>query len=287
MEPLTWSLIGTVALAGFRHGFDIDHLAAIADISSSSPGRRKALWLSTLYATGHAAVLLVLGSVAVVAGERIPSGLDALMSRLIGITLLVLGGYVVYSVARYGRAARLRGRWTLILAGIQRTASWLRKDEPRAIEIEHAHEHDHVDPDHTHPHEALSERSVVTKHVHTHRHVIVQPIDPFGEYGARTALVVGMVHGVGAETPTQVLLLATAAGLAGGTSALILLATFVGGLFVANTAVALGAAIGFAEGRRLPTIYVVLAFLTALVSVWVGLAYVLDAPQILPPGLAP
>ena len=287
MEPLTWSLIGAVALAGFRHGFDIDHLAAIADISSSSTGRRRALWLSTLYATGHAAVLFVLGAVAVLAGERIPAGLDALMGRLVGATLLVLGGYVVYSVVRYGRAARLRGRWALILGGIQRTASWLRRDEPTAVEIEHAHEHDHRDPEHTHGHDSVQQRSVTTQHVHTHRHVIVQPIDPFGTYGARTAFVVGMVHGVGAETPTQVLLLATAAGLTGGTNALLLLAVFVAGLFAANTAVALGAAVGLAEGGRLPGVYVVLAFATAVVSVWVGLAYVLDAPQILPPGLAP
>jgi len=290
VEPVAWSLIATVALAGFRHGFDIDHLAAIADISSSASGRRRALWLSTLYATGHAMVLLVLGAVAIVAGERIPAGLDELMGRLIGVTLLVLGGYVVYSVVRYGREARLRGRWALILAGIQRTAAWLRRDEPHAIEIEHVHEHDHSDPGHTHPHNALGSgraASVTMQHVHPHRHVIVQPVDPFGSYGSRTALVVGMVHGVGAETPTQVLLLATAAGVAGGTSALVLLGAFVVGLFAANTAVAMGAAVGFSEGRRLPVIYLVLAFATALVSVWVGLAYVLDAPQMLPAVLNP
>jgi high-affinity nickel-transport protein len=164
----------------------------------------------------------------------------------------------------------------------------LRRDEPRAIEIVHAHEHDHSDPGHTHSHDLPAGKSVVTaQHVHSHRHVIVQPVDPFGSYGARTAFVVGMVHGVGAETPTQLLLLVTAAGLTGGTGALVLLAAFVGGLFVANTAVALGASLGFAEGRRLPTVYVVLAFATAVVSVWVGLAYTFDAPQLLPPGLAP
>jgi high-affinity nickel-transport protein len=96
-----------------------------------------------------------------------------------------------------------------------------------------------------------------------------------------------MVHGVGAETPTQILLLAAAAGVAGGSAALMLLGAFVAGLFVANTLVALGAAVGFTEGRRLPLVYLVLAVVTALVSVWVGASYLLDAPEMLPGLLAP
>lgn len=288
MEPLNWSLVVTVALAGFRHGFDIDHLAAIADISTSADDRRRALWLSTLYAVGHALVLTLLGAAAVLAGERVPEALDALMGRLIGATLLVLGAYVVYSVARFGRTARLRSRWSLIASGIQRTAAWLRHEAPRAVEVEHTHAHDHGDPDHSHVHGSatVTAARVATRHEHTHKHLVVQPIDPFGSYGGRTAFVVGMVHGVGAETPTQVLLLATAAGYAGGTNALWLLAAFVTGLFVANTAIALGAAATLTE-RRMPRLYTVLALLTALVSVWVGAAYLLDAPGLLPGWLAP
>ena len=285
MEPLEWSLLLTVGLAGFRHGFDIDHLAAIADISSSASDRSRALLLSTLYAAGHALVLLLLGAAAIVSGERLPAALDEAMGRLVGATLLVLGIYVVYSVVRYGRSARLRGRWSVILSGIQRTAAWLRHEVPSAVEIEHAHPHDHFDGEHSHRHDAetpAGSPAVATRHVHTHRHVVVQPLDPFGTYGGRTAFVVGMVHGVGAETPTQILLLVTAAGFAGGTAALILLGAFVAGLFLANTAVSLGAAAALSRQRRLPVVYVALAVITALISAWVGLAYLLDAPRLLP-----
>ena len=38
---------------GFRHGFDVDHVAAITDISGSQLVRLRAFMLSTLYALGH------------------------------------------------------------------------------------------------------------------------------------------------------------------------------------------------------------------------------------------
>ena len=88
---------------GLRHGVDWDHLAAIGDLTSSGAGRRRSLVLATLYAVGHAVVVVVLGSLAVLAGDYIPATLDSLMGRIVGVTLLLLGGYVLLR-ARSSRA---------------------------------------------------------------------------------------------------------------------------------------------------------------------------------------
>lgn len=53
-------------------------------------------------------VVLVLGLLAIVFAEHVPDWLDAVMERLVGVTLLALGFYVVYSLVRHGRGFRMR-----------------------------------------------------------------------------------------------------------------------------------------------------------------------------------
>src|SRR2546430_13814353 len=76
---------------GFRHGIDWDHIAAITDITSSQEDRRHAMLFGTLYALGHALVVLSLGSLAILAGENLPPGVDRVMLRVVGATLVILG----------------------------------------------------------------------------------------------------------------------------------------------------------------------------------------------------
>ena len=181
-----------VFFAGLRHGFDLDHIAAITDITSSQMERRRAIMLGTVYAIGHAVVLVVLGGVAVLAGQRIPESLDEVMGRVIGATLIALGLYVVYSLIRFGRDAQLRNRWMLVLAGLQRTVAWLRRAPVREVEIEHAHEHPveghHHGHDEIHPPATEPAAGAVktATHAHPHRHVVRAPADPFTEYGIGT-----------------------------------------------------------------------------------------------------
>lgn len=287
-----------VFFAGLRHGFDLDHIAAITDISSSQMDRRRAMVLGTVYAIGHAFVLVVLGGLAVLAGQRIPDSLDEAMGRVIGATLIVLGIYVVYSLVRFGRDAHIRSRWMIVLAGLKRTVAWLRRSPVREVEIEHVHEHP-VDGHHHHddellppggppaahgdPHPVGATGAVkTTTHAHPHRHVVRAPEDPFTEYGVWTCLGIGMIHGVGAETPSQVVLLTTAAGVTGAVGGAAVLAAFVIGLFLGNTILVVVSSAGFSQGKRLPGIYLVLAAATAVVSIGVGVLYVLDRPDLLP-----
>jgi len=86
----------SAAVLGFRHGFDYDHIAAISDITSvqtKAVGVECALGL--LYALGHAATVAVLGSAVILFQLSLPEGMDRIAERLVGITLLILGVYVL------------------------------------------------------------------------------------------------------------------------------------------------------------------------------------------------
>lgn len=289
-EGLAFGLIAAVFLAGLKHGFDIDHVAAISDITSSQTSRKRSLTLATSYALGHMLVLFVLGVVAVLVGERLSNRIDSVAGRVIGLTLVMLGIYVFYSLVRYRRDFRMQSRWMLVIAGVRRLIDRLRPSGPLVV-VEHEHEHHHEGP-HDHPHvetrstQELGSGTIVapltTAHTHRHTHVASMPSDPFTEYGIKTSFLVGMVHGVGAETPTQVLLFTSAAGMAGAFGGLVLVALFVSGLLLGNSILAVIATVGFATGKKVPLLYMGAAAATAAVSIYVGVAYMLDRPQMLP-----
>ena len=56
--------------------------------------------LGLLYALGHAATVAVLGSMVILFQLSLPHGMDRIAERLVGITLLVLGVYVLGSLFR-------------------------------------------------------------------------------------------------------------------------------------------------------------------------------------------
>lgn len=277
-------------VAGLRHGFDIDHIAAIADITSAQTTKRRSLELATFYAAGHALALIALGSLAVIWGKRIPDGFDSAMGRVIGATLIALGIYVVVSMVRFGRDFTLKGRWMLVLAGSRRALSWIQRRRPEPIVIEHAHEHSSAGHHHDeHGGEELlvaapaTAISLATKtHMHTHRHVVTSAVDPFAEYGKKATFFVGAIHGIGAETPSQILLLTTAAGIAGSAAGFVVLAAFVAGLFVGNSVLAVASTFGFARRGRLKTLYMGLAGVTASISIYVGFLYLIQRVDLLP-----
>lgn len=244
---------------GFRHGFDMDHVAAITDITGSQYLRLRAFLLSTVYALGHAVMVVALGLGIAWAGWEVP---DA--GRVIGLTLVVLGSYVLWCVATNRRPNSRAG---LITGVMRRTRDQLR---PK-VTVEHDHAHEHGDVgSHRHTHDDATQATALTaaaaaaeqlpatkvRHHHFHRHDDLPA--PYGVFGA---LSVGMIHGIGAETPSQVL------ALAAGT---VSLAPFLGGLFVANTVVAAVAVLGLTERR----LRVLNGFVGAF-SLYVGVPYLL------------
>lgn len=310
--------LGALAAAlglGLRHGLDWDHIAAITDITSSQDDDRRALGFSVLYSLGHALVVAVLGVAAVVAGRHVPGWLDAAMGRVVGATLVALGVYVLWSLVRHGRDARMRSRWMLAIAGTRRAWRRLRArgrrggpaDGVEVVEVAHDHEHPATEP-HGEPlgppapvasvaavapvapgpsgSDAPGAAAVAVRtgtHRHPHVHRAPMPDDPFATYGRGTSFLVGMLHGVGAETPTQVLIFVTAAGAGGAWAGVTLLAAFVVGLVLSNTAVALASRLGVLNASRNFAAYAGLSVVVAVLSLALGTALLLDAGEVLPP----
>jgi hypothetical protein len=205
---------------------------------------RPALWLGTLYALGHGAVVVALGVLAIVARELLPTWVDPIMERVVGVTLIVLSLYLFYSLYRYFRGGEfhLRSRWMLVFAGVRNAWRWVRSRTG-------AHEHVHAEPQ---------------------------------RYGAGTAWSIGMIHGVGAETGTQALIIATAVGAASTAAAVGALMFFVFGLLISNSFITVASTVGFVSAKKRQLIYVGAGMLAAVFSLVVGLAFLGAFTEILP-----
>jgi high-affinity nickel-transport protein len=299
--PAGVGVLATGFVLGIRHGIDWDHIAAITDITSTTaaagiaeaaheaqhrsvsgphhghggateirahdagPGaatlapaitfRRRGIFgaeqfeairLGTLYALGHGAVVIALGIAALSFGALLPEWLDPIMSRIVGLTLIGLGAWVLYSVVRYardGESFRLRSRWMLVFDGAR--YSW-RRLQARL----HGHEH-------------------------------TEPLE-MSSYGPRTAIGVGMIHGIGAETGTQVLLIAAVGGAASSGLGLPMLLAFVLGLLISNFGIVVLTSVGFVASQTRDRIYVVVGLVAGLFSLVLGSIYVFGLDAIVP-----
>ena len=284
-EAFRIGLIATAFGFGFRHGIDWDHIAALTDITGSQDDRRRSMLFATLYALGHALVVFVLGVCAIVLAARLPDTIDSAMGRVVGVTLIVLGVYVFYSLIRHGRDFRMRSRWMLLFAAARRAVRWARGGHAQTIVVEHDHEHDEAEPHHDGELARVHGGSVAARgvrHAHGHRHIARMPDDPFMEYGRATAFGVGMIHGVGAETPTQILIFLTAAGAGGKAVGVLLLGSFIVGLLSSNTLIALASTFGFVRATRRFWLYATISVATAAFSLMLGVLFVLGKDTLLP-----
>jgi hypothetical protein len=268
---------------GFRHGIDWDHIAAITDITSSQDDRRRSVFYGTLYALGHALIVLVLGVIAILVGERLPEGVDEVMTRIVGITLLLLGVYVFVSLIRHGRDFRMRSRWMLIFAGVRRGVRWARRKvkaygngegttRPRTATLEDG-SNDVPAPEWHHGHHGRPGH---------HHHARPEADDAFMNYSRSTALGVGMIHGIGAETPTQVLVFLAAAGAGGRIAGVIVLVAFIGGLLSSNSLITIGSTYGFLRASKNFAVYATVAVITGVFSLVIGSIFLLGRTTVLP-----
>lgn len=278
---MTLGLIASAFLLGLRHGIDWDHLAAISDIAASQDTPRRGVVLSTLYVIGHAVVVFSIGAVAIVTGQHLPGWADATMGIVVGWTLVILGVYVGYTLIRHRGSVPLRSRWMIVLSAVRRGYIAVRSRlAPTAAEpIIHEHDHAGMTSFH-HGGDEVPVEGRLPSHGHRHSHDPSQ--EPFTDYTTKTAVGIGMLHGVGAETPTQVLVFLAAAEAGGTLAGMSVLTAFLVGLAIANSAITFGATFGFFASSERRWVHAGLAGVTAVVSLVVGAMLITGQDGVLP-----
>lgn len=268
---------------GLRHGVDWDHLAAITDITGAEYDRSRAALLAFLYALGHGAAVIALGGIAITLGEHLPTWIDPVMERIVGATLLVLAVMLVRSLRRRNSAPMSRGM--MVFQALRRLRDALRRT--KVVKVEHDHHHGHGDALHGHGHrpvpeldgvDAVAEVQVLTKHKHQHVHAV-----DVARYTTGGAIAIGVLHGVGAETGTQAVVLVSATHVASTAAALAVLGAFAAGIVATTGLLAVGAAFGWTSVSRSSKPFFVLTVATAITSGIIGAIFLTGHAGALPP----
>ncbi|WP_199615776.1 HoxN/HupN/NixA family nickel/cobalt transporter [Paenibacillus alkalitolerans] len=220
VEMISFTLI--VSMLGFRHGMDMDHIAAITDMVGAETERKKQLLFGALYAAGHGGIVVVIGFAAISIGKRLSDGMMHAMEMAVGLTLVLLGGFIIFSLIKQRSEYRFKSRIQLIGELFEKLRGKTR------------------------------ERSSAMK------------------LGVLGSLGIGVIHGVGAETPTQVMLLSSTAQLRSEWLALLQLLLFAFGTLAATLLVTFLAVWGYTRARAYRNFYILLGSATGLYSIILG-----------------
>lgn len=87
-------------LLGMQHALEADHVAAVASLAAQSRGRRDLLRHGVVWGFGHMLTLSAFAGAVVLAGGHVDGHLAAWLELAVGITLVLLGGHVLYRLAR-------------------------------------------------------------------------------------------------------------------------------------------------------------------------------------------
>lgn len=221
VELVSFTLV--VMMLGFRHGMDMDHIAAITDMVGAEKERKKQLQFGTLYAIGHGSIVVVIGFAAISIGKRLSDGMMHAMELAVGLTLVLLGGFIMYSLIKQRNDYQFKSRLQLIT-------------------------------------ELLGKLRGKT-------HARSSSINKLGLLGS---LGIGVIHGVGAETPTQVLLLSSSMQLHNDWIAFLQLLLFAAGTLAASLLVTGLAVWGYTKAKAYRGFYILLGSATGIYSIMLG-----------------
>jgi len=247
---LDWKLdaaLGSCLLLGLRHGFDYDHLAAISDITAVEQKWFTGLRLGLTYALGHAAMVAALGIGVLELNLGLPTGIDHWTEKLIGLTLIALGLGVAIGILRrhdHPHHNRIESRLAIAINGLLWAIWQLRRLFSPALP---------------------------------------RPARFRWIYSGKSVFLIGVLHGIGAETPSQLALFLLAANLGGRTQGILGLSAFCCGLILMNGLMtgALGGAFR-ASGNHHPRLFHLIAWTGAIYSCAIGIVFLFGIADKLP-----
>jgi hypothetical protein len=242
-NPLNLALLSAGVL-GFRHGFDYDHIAAISDITSVEPSRKRAMRMGLVYVLGHASMVGLMSGAVIVFQRSLPRSIDGWAERAVGLTLVLLGIYVLTTLLREKATFVPRSRASILID----SARWLVWRLRRVVGAG--------------PQPVPERRS--------------------GPYGRGSVFAIGVIHGLGAETPSQLLLFLLAANLGGVMLGLLGLTVFLVGLLAMNTLMTASAVGIFGLSAAKPSVLRFVIGATAAYSVVVGGVFLFGVSSFLP-----
>ena len=91
-----------------------------------------------------------------------------------------------------------------------------------------------------------------------------------------------MIHGIGAETGTQVLLIAAVGGASSAGLGVPMLFAFVIGLLISNFGIVLLSSVGFVGSQAREQLYVAIGAVAGLFSLFVGTIFLFGLDAVLP-----
>lgn len=97
MEPV---LLGTALALGALHTFEVDHMAAVSAFVVRRPRVLDALGYGLRWALGHGGVILLVGTAIILLRVHLPEAAGVLLERLVGVSLVALGGWVFLTARR-------------------------------------------------------------------------------------------------------------------------------------------------------------------------------------------
>jgi high-affinity nickel permease len=245
-----WKLdaaLGSCLVLGLRHGFDYDHLAAIGDITAVQRNWASGLRLGVTYALGHAFTVATLGVAVLELHMGLPDRLDHWTEKLIGLTLILLGIGVVAGILRkdaHGhRGTRIESRLAIAINGLLWIGWQIRRLWDSGAR---------------------------------------RPQRFQWMYNGKSVFLIGMLHGIGAETPSQLALFFLTANLGGTSRGMLGLAAFALGLITMNALMTASLGGAFRSSNQHPRFYHAIAWTGAIYSCGIGLIFLLGISDRLP-----
>lgn len=110
--------------------------------------------------------------------------------------------------------------------------------------------------------------------VHRLHHHHPTPATRDQRYGPKSSLSLGVLHGIGAETPTQLSMLLIAANLGGFGSGILGLLVFATAMFISNMALTTVTTSVFSVSRLSPALFRWVGVITAGYSLWIGIVLI-------------